>query len=80
MDQILTKHNIAGYIYGETSENEALMIEADMLIDNELYDEISAAKDIKAQLDTLYTSPSNATIDFLLNYSLKETNRIAALN
>jgi len=80
MDQTITQPNIPAYIYNESTEVESLLIEAQMLTDEDLQDEVTAAFEIKKELDSYSQNPSDSTIDFLLNYSVKLTDQIAALN
>lgn len=80
MDQTITHRNIPAYIYNESSPIETLMLEAEMLHDEVLREEVECALLVKKELDSYTASPSDATIDAILRYSVSLTDQIAALN
>jgi len=80
MDQTVTQLDIPAYIYNESTEVENLLIEAQMLSDEDLREEVEAAFQIKSELNTFSQSPSDSTVKFLMNYSIKLTDHIASLN
>lgn len=69
MTKTFTQNDLIRYIYHETTEQERIDIEENLLIDPEFFDEYKKLAEISMELDRIDESPSEKTIKKILNYS-----------
>ena len=69
MTKTFTQNDLIRYIYHETTEQERIDIEKNLLIDTEFFDEYKKLAEISMELDRINESPSEKTINKILNYS-----------
>ena len=73
MIQTFTQPDLIRFIYNETTTEQHREIELALLCDNELMEEYKSLKSTVGALGELSYTPSNSTIEKILNYS-KSTN------
>ncbi len=77
MIKTFTQVDLIRFIYNETTPKQHHEIELALLCDSELMDNFKSLKETIKSLDSLSCSPSNSTLEAILNYS-KSTNLHAA--
>jgi hypothetical protein len=65
----LTQNDVVRYLYGETSDEENTLIEEAMIYDRELMDFYFDCINLKADMDNLMMTPSDASVNRILDYS-----------
>jgi hypothetical protein len=69
MTKTFTPNDVLRYLYKETSPVENVEIEEALLVSSELLDQYVQLTSIKEQLDKVRKSPSDRTIEVILEYS-----------
>ena len=69
MTKIFTKDDMVRYIYGETSQNENILIEILLTTDPELRHIYHQLNDMKREIEEYEVTPSPAVIEKILDYS-----------
>lgn len=69
MTKTFTPNDVLRYLYKETSELESQTLEREMLIHTDLIDQYVRLADTKEELDHVRLSPSENTIQAILEYS-----------
>lgn len=69
MTKIFTHDDLIRYVYEETTAEENRLIEKALAIDNALLEQCQELQRIKEQLDGSMMSPSEKTINIILEYS-----------
>ena len=69
MTKTFTRNDLIRYIYQETTESEKKEIEQELLLDNRLFEEYKNLAEVSMELDRIELSPSQKTINKILNYS-----------
>lgn len=69
MTKTFTPNDVLRYLYKETSSVENVEIEEALLVSSELLDQYVQLTSIKEQLDKVRKSPSDRTIEAILEYS-----------
>ncbi len=69
MIQTFTQLDLIRFIYNETTNEQQRNIELALLCDNELMEEFKSLKSTVNALTEVSYSPSNSTIEKILNYS-----------
>jgi hypothetical protein len=77
MIQTFTQLDLIRFIYNEVTTEQHREIELTLLCNNELMEEYKVLKSMVNALNEVSYSPSNSTIETILNYS-KSTNLHAA--
>ena len=69
MTKTFTRNDLIRYIYQETTEREKQEIEQKLLLDNKLFEEYKNLAEVSMELDRVNLSPSEKTINKILNFS-----------
>jgi len=69
MTKTFTRNDLIRYIYQETTESEKKEIEQELLLDNRLFEEYKNLAEVSMELDRIELSPSQKTINKILNFS-----------
>jgi len=69
MTKTFTRNDLIRYIYQETTESEKNEIEQELLLDNKLFEEYKNLAEVSMELDRIELSPSQKTINKILNFS-----------
>jgi len=69
MTKTFTRNDLIRYIYQETTEREKQKIEQELLLDNKLFEEYKNLAEVSMELDRIDLSPSQKTINKILNFS-----------
>ena len=69
MTKTFTRNDLIRYIYQETTEREKQEIEQKLLVDNKLFEEYKNLAEVSMELDRVDLSPSEKTINTILNFS-----------
>jgi hypothetical protein len=69
MTKTFTRNDLIRYIYQETTESEKQKIEQELLLDNKLFEEYKNLAEVSMELDRVDLSPSEKTINKILNFS-----------
>jgi len=69
MTKTFTRNDLIRYIYQETTESEKQEIEQELLLDNKLFEEYKNLAEVSMELDRVELSPSEKTINKILNFS-----------
>ena len=69
MTKTFTPNDVLRYLYKETSPAENIKLEQELLIHNDLLDYYVQLTNIKERLDKVRKSPSDSTIQAILDYS-----------
>ena len=69
MTKTFTRNDLIRYIYQETTEREKQEIEQALLLDNKLFEEYKNLAEVSMELDRVELSPSEKTINKILNFS-----------
>jgi len=69
MTKTFTRNDLIRYIYQETTEREKKEIEQELLLDNRLFEEYKNLAEVSMELDRIDLSPSEKTINKILNFS-----------
>jgi hypothetical protein len=69
MTKTFTRNDLIRYIYQETTESEKKEIEQELLLDNKLFEEYKNLAEVSMELDRIDLSPSQKTINKILNFS-----------
>jgi hypothetical protein len=69
MTKTFTRNDLIRYIYQETTEREKKEIEQELLLDNKLFEEYKNLAEVSMELDRVELSPSEKTINKILNFS-----------
>ncbi len=69
MTKTFTRNDLIRYIYQETTEREKQEIEQKLLVDNKLFEEYKNLAEVSMELDRVDLSPSEKTINKILNFS-----------
>jgi hypothetical protein len=69
MTKTFTRNDLIRYIYQETTESEKQEIEQELLLDNKLFEEYKNLAEVSMELDRIELSPSQKTINKILNFS-----------
>jgi hypothetical protein len=69
MTKTFTRNDLIRYIYQETTEREKQEIEQELLLDNKLFEEYKNLAEVSMELDRVELSPSEKTINKILNFS-----------
>jgi hypothetical protein len=69
MTKTFTRNDLIRYIYQETTEREKQEIEQELLLDNKLFEEYKNLAEVSMELDRVELSPSEKTINEILNFS-----------
>ena len=69
MTKTFTRNDLIRYIYQETTESEKKEIEQELLLDNRLFEEYKNLAEVSMELDRIDLSPSQKTINKILNFS-----------
>lgn len=69
MTKTFTRNDLIRYIYQETTEREKQEIEQELLLDNKLFEEYKNLAEVSMELDRVNLSPSEKTINKILNFS-----------
>ena len=69
MTKTFTRNDLIRYIYQETTEREKQKIEQELLLDNKLFEEYKNLAEVSMELDRIELSPSQKTINKILNFS-----------
>ncbi len=69
MTKTFTRNDLIRYIYQETTEREKQEIEQKLLLDNKLFEEYKNLAEVSMELDRVDLSPSEKTINKILNFS-----------
>ena len=69
MTKTFTRNDLIRYIYQETTESEKQEIEQELLLDNKLFEEYKNLAEVNMELDRIELSPSEKTINKILNFS-----------
>jgi hypothetical protein len=69
MTKTFTRNDLIRYIYQETTEREKQKIEQELLLDNKLFEEYKNLAEVSMELDRVELSPSEKTINKILNFS-----------
>lgn len=69
MTKTFTRNDLIRYIYQETTEREKQEIEQELLLDNKLFEEYKNLAEVSMELDRVDLSPSEKTINKILNFS-----------
>ena len=69
MTKTFTRNDLIRYIYQETTESEKKEIEQELLLDNRLFEENKNLAEVSMELDRIELSPSQKTINKILNFS-----------
>lgn len=69
MTKTFTRNDLIRYIYQETTEREKQEIEQELLLDNKLFEEYKNLAEVNMELDRIELSPSEKTINKILNFS-----------
>jgi hypothetical protein len=69
MTKTFTRNDLIRYIYQETTEREKQEIEQKLLLDNKLFEEYKNLAEVSMELDRVELSPSEKTINKILNFS-----------
>lgn len=64
-----TQNDVVRYLYNETSNQENTLVEDALLYDRELLDFYLDCADLKSGMDKIQLSPSDRSIERILNYS-----------
>lgn len=69
MTKTFTRNDLIRYIYQETTEREKKEIEQELLLDNKLFEKYKNLAEVSMELDRIELSPSEKTINKILNFS-----------
>ena len=69
MTKTFTRNDLIRYIYQETTEREKKEIEQELLLDNKLFEVYKNLAEVSMELDRVELSPSEKTINKILNFS-----------
>jgi len=69
MIKTFTPNDVLRFLYKETTELESQTLEREMLVHTDLLDEYVGFANVKEQLDTVRLTPSDNTIQAILEYS-----------
>ena len=69
MTKTFTRNDLIRYIYQETTESEKQEIEQELLLDNKLFEVYKNLAEVSMELDRVELSPSEKTINKILNFS-----------
>lgn len=75
MAQNYTENDLLRYLYQEVSEKEKLEIEAQLLVDSKLQNAFISLKNGMESLDKLSEEPSQTSVDIIMEYSQKTSNK-----